>query len=106
MRPVAAPRLRILIADVAPEDARLRSILQGDDLAFVRTTRDMEEALKGPSFDLGVVSVQFDESRMFETLRYIQDRDGRRLPMACIRGDSASKHAFSVERYRQTVREL
>lgn len=96
-------RLRVLIADVAPEDARLRSILNGDDLQFVRTTREIEQVLEGDAFDLGVVCVQFDESRMFETLRYIRDRNARRLPVACIRGNSASKHAFSVEPYRQTL---
>ena len=110
MRAVAAPRLRTLIADVAPEDARLRSILAGDDLQFVRTTHDMEEALKGEAFDLSVVCIQFDESRMFETLDYIQKRSGgdggRRLPVACIRGDSASKHSQSLEPYRQTIGEL
>jgi len=103
MRAVAAPRLRTLIADVAPEDARLRSILAGDDLQFVRTTHEMEGALKGEPFDLSVVCVQFDESRMFETLDYIRRRSGSRLPVACIRGDSASKHSLSLERYRQTI---
>jgi hypothetical protein len=93
-------RLRVLIADVAPEDARLRAILQGDDLQFVRTTREMEEAIKAEPFDLGVVCLMFDESRMFETARYMR---GRSLRVACIRGNSASKHHVTIDRYRETV---
>jgi hypothetical protein len=106
MRAVQREKLRVLIANVAAEDARLRSILHGDDLQFVRTTRQIEQALEGDPFDLGVVCVQFDESRMFETLRYIQNRNAHRLPVACMRGDSASKRSFSLERYRHTVSEL
>jgi hypothetical protein len=103
MRRVTPPRLRVLIADVASEDARLRAILQGDDLRFVRTTREMEQALGAADFDLGIVCMMFDESRMFETLGYMR---GRGVPVTCIRGNSASKHNISMERYRQTVDEL
>ena len=92
----------MLIGDVAPEDARLKSILHGDQLHFVRNTRQLEEALDAPPpFDLGIVCLQFDESRMFETLRAIRTRE-RRLPVACIRGDSAA-HVLNVERYREPV---
>ena len=100
------PPLRVLIGDVAQEDARLRSILQGDELHFVRTGGEMERALDARSFDLGVVCLQFDESRMFETLHYLRGRDGTRLPVACIRGDSATRRSYSMERYREPLNSL
>ncbi len=103
MRPVPTPRLRVLIADVAPEDARLRAILHGDDLQFVRTTREMELMIAGEPFDLGVVCLMFDESRMFETVRFMRAHN---LRVACIRGNSAAKHQVKIDRYRQTVTEM
>ncbi|HYG55275.1 MAG TPA: hypothetical protein VD965_08250 [Burkholderiales bacterium] len=100
------PTTRVLIGDVAQEDARLRSILQGDELHFVRTTGEMERALDAQPFDLAVVCVQFDESRMFDTLRLLRAREGPHLPIACIRGDSAARHPFTMERYREPVTSL
>jgi hypothetical protein len=98
--------LRVLIGDVAQEDARLRSILHGDELHFVRTGGEMERALDARPFDLGVVCLQFDESRMFEALRYLRERNGARLPVACIRGDSATRQTYNMERYREPLASL
>src|SRR5688572_29313293 len=100
MHAMKPPRLRILIADVVALDARLRTILKGDELHFARTREEAAQALEAERFDLGVVCLLFDESRMFELLEHIGSSARlRQLPVACIRGDGVPCAPPQLDRY-------
>lgn len=74
---------KILVASVPEGQSLLKDTFAGKhDLHIVETMSQAEAALaeselkppqKGSSFDLVVCSVHFDDSRMFELLKYIRD---------------------------------
>jgi len=98
------PRLRILIADIAAVDARLQAILAGDALSFARTSGEAQRKLELAPFDLAVVCLRFDESRMFDLLGHIRDTPSlATLPVACVRGDGVHADAPAIERYRRSA---
>jgi hypothetical protein len=97
-------RLRILVADVASMDARIRAIFTGDDLSFVRTASEVEDALGETSFDLAVVCQRFDESKVLPLLQSIaQTRSSKDLPVACIRAPGATRTSSSPDAFEQSV---
>jgi hypothetical protein len=58
---------------VAPDtEDRVRRILAGHELHFVRGIHAAEDALKRDDIRLVVVGARFDESRMFDLLDYIR----------------------------------
>jgi CheY-like chemotaxis protein len=70
---------------------RLTRLMAGHELTAVTTLREACAALKENKFDLILVSVRFDESRLFDLLRYVK-ADGRlaRIPVACLYGLTGS----------------
>ncbi len=99
-----APRLRILVADVAAVDARLQAVLAGDALSFARTSDEAQRSLETARFDLAVVCLRFDESRMFDLLGYIRAAPRlAALPVACVRGDGVNVSSHALDRYRRTA---
>ncbi|HYL91289.1 MAG TPA: hypothetical protein VEU32_21240 [Burkholderiales bacterium] len=63
---------RVLVADVAEADATIRECLPGHELNFVRTLADAVRELRKNGYPLIVIGMHFDESRMFELLRYVR----------------------------------
>ena len=84
-----APRLRILVANIASMDARLQAILAGDALSFARSSDEARKRLEFAPFDLAVVCLRFNGSRMFDLLGHIRatPRLGR-LPVASVDFDT------------------
>jgi hypothetical protein len=77
------PRLRILLADSATVDARLQAILAGDALSVARSSDEARRRLESAPFDLAVVCLRFEESRMFDLLGHIRATPRlARLPVA------------------------
>jgi CheY-like chemotaxis protein len=75
----------ILVAD-GDADSRLQSILQGCELAYARTLEEAAHAALKRGFDLIVIDMHFDDSRMFDLLRYLRSEE--RLagtPVICMR---------------------
>lgn len=75
----------ILVAD-GDADSRLQSILHGCELSFARTLEEAAHAALGRSFDLIIIDMHFDDSRMFDLLRYLRSEE--RLsgtPVICVR---------------------
>jgi hypothetical protein len=100
--PMNAARLRILVADVAAMDARIRAVLHGDELAFARTAAEVETLLDASPFDLALVCRRFDDSKVFDLLRTIgEDRRLQGLPVVCLR--PAPPLAGAPDGYAQTV---
>ena len=98
------PRLKFLIADVAAMDARIRSILLGDELAFAHSQPQVEALLDQESFDLAIVCERF-ESRGFEMLRLLAAKRVA-MPVACIRLHNALTPPPLPDGYRATVTAL
>jgi len=71
-----------ILAAVAPDtERRLRRILSGHDLLFVKDLADAKAALD-PTIKLVFVGARFDESRMFDLLDYIRkDAEHRKIPI-------------------------
>ena len=68
---------RVLVADTPEGDRRLAAILAGCELKFVRTLDEARRALKDDGFDLVLIGVHFDDSRMFDLLRYMRANPGK-----------------------------
>jgi len=74
----------ILVADKQEGQARVRSALAGKfDLQFVSKLKEAEDRLiepetqskRGSRFDMLIVGIKFDDSRMFDLLRYVRSQD-------------------------------
>ena len=69
-------------------DERLRECLPGHDLTFVRTMHEAVSQLRRDGFQLLVIELNFDESRMFELLQYVRALPKYRdAPLMCVYGD-------------------
>jgi len=101
-------RKRILIADRPNGDRRLLEILAGHQVTFTRTMAEAERLLEQQDFDLIMVGVHFDDSRMFDLLRHVRS-SGRHAerPLACIRGHRfASAATISMDGLQVAARAL
>ena len=88
----------ILVADVREMRPRFGRILAGYELAFVGTLEAALRAMHERSFDLIVIGVHFDESRMFDLLRHVRlDERHRAKPVVCVRGHFLESSAISLE---------
>jgi CheY-like chemotaxis protein len=104
---VARTGASILVADVPETDRRLWSILEGHQLAFVRMLEEAMRVLGSQKYDLLLVGVQFDDSRMFELTRRVRsDSGGRDLPVVCFRGFRRGTIAISTETLEIVCRAL
>ena len=78
---------KILVADVPQMDGRYASALAGWELVRVRTLAQAHQALDAGRYDLAVIGVYFDDSQMFDLLRYIRaDDEHSEVPVVCVRG--------------------
>jgi DNA-binding response OmpR family regulator len=84
---------RILIADRLESDRRLAAILAGNELVFVRTLGEAQRMLRERRFDLVLVGVHFDESRMFDLMREVTDG----TQVVCVRSQQFQSHAITLE---------
>lgn len=83
----------ILVADQPENDRRLSAILQGHELVFVRTLGEALRALPGRRFDLVLVGVHFDESRMFDLVRTLAEG----TQVICVRSQHFHSPAITLE---------
>ena len=83
----------ILIADRPESDRRLAAILAGHELVFARTLGEALRVLRGRRFDMVLVGVHFDESRMFDLMRDVTE--GTRV--VCVRSQQFQSHAITLE---------
>ena len=78
---------RILVADTSDSDRRLSAILAGQDVMFARTIGEAQRLLAQQQFDLVMIGVHFDDSRMFDLVRAIRADDFQNeVPIVCVRG--------------------
>jgi hypothetical protein len=80
-------KARILIACVPQAYTRLFAILAGHELCYVSRLSDAQAALRADRFNMIMVGVHFDESKMFDLVREVRaDEKYGRVPIVCFRG--------------------
>jgi PleD family two-component response regulator len=83
----AAPRTPILVAATEAVAERLRRVLEGHDLKFVKTSDETMSLLAHGRFGMVILSVHFDESQMFSLLSDIRAHSKyRKVPILCVLG--------------------
>lgn len=98
---------KILVADTPEADRRLSAILSGYELVFVRTLEQAERSVRQAQFDLILVSVHFDESRMFDFLRHLQANGTHgKCPVVCTRSYRFMSPAITTDGLEITVKAL
>jgi CheY-like chemotaxis protein len=98
---------KILVADVPELDARLVSLLSDHKLFFVRTLDEAIRALEHEEFDLLIISVHFDDSRMFDLLRQARLKGRNKgIPIICVREPGLGFTAISSNTLEVTCRAL
>lgn len=66
----------------------MRACLPERQLAFARTLHEAISALRHDGFQLLVIELNFDESRMFELLQYVRALPKYKdVPVICVYGD-------------------
>jgi hypothetical protein len=76
---------RVLVADIPEMDEKIRECLPGHDLTFVRTMYDAIGKLRRDGFQLVVIGLDFDESRMLELLQYVRGLlRYKDVPVVCV----------------------
>jgi hypothetical protein len=82
---------RVLVASVGDLDGKIRECLPEHDLTFVRTMREAIAALRRDGFQMVVIGLEFDESRMLELLQYVRALPAyREIPVICVHADSVN----------------
>ena len=77
---------RILIASKRHAYTRLFAILPDYELSFVSTFDELQYILEHGQFQLIMIGVDFDESRMFDALHYVRaDKTRDSVPILCFR---------------------
>jgi CheY-like chemotaxis protein len=79
---------KILVAAFPGARGRVGAILHGYAVSFADTLSEAIRLCKQQRFDLILVGTRFDESRMFDLLRYlhVHEEPMRRTPLVCFRG--------------------
>jgi len=79
---------KVLAAATAEMDEKLQECLPGHELHFVRTMAEAIGALRHDGFQLVVIDLNFDDSRMLELLQYVRSLPAyREVPLMCVHGD-------------------
>ena len=80
---------KVLVADVPEMDEKLRECLPGHDLMFVRTMQQAIRELRHDGYQLVVIGLEFDESRMLELLQYVRSLPHYKdVPVICVHADN------------------
>lgn len=76
---------KVLVADVPEADPKIRECLPGHHLHFVRTLAEAVRELRRDGYQLIVIGMHFDDSRMFELLRYARSLPQHKdVPVICV----------------------
>ena len=96
---------RILLGVIPDLEARFRAILRGYEPTFVSTLQSALTELRSAKYDMVIVGVLFDESRMFDLLRQVHAMD-KDLPLVCVRSRLAISSPIVLEGLEVAVKAL
>jgi PleD family two-component response regulator len=98
---------KVLVADVPEMDEKVRECLPGHELTFVRTMFEAMRALRHDGFQLVVIGLRFDESRMLELLQYVRGLPVYRdVPVICVHGEQLTLSDAVIRNIDVAVRAL
>ena len=79
---------KVLVGNTPEMDDKIRDCLPGHELMFVRTMPEAVRALRHDGFQLIVIGLEFDESRMLELLQYVRTlAHYREVPVVCVHAE-------------------
>jgi hypothetical protein len=97
---------KVLIADGSGIDGRLSAIVKPHAPTFVRTLEEAKRELDRDGYDLIIIGVHFDESRMFDLLREVRaDERYQAKPVVCVASQRFDR-PINVERLAIATRAL
>ena len=99
-------RKRILVADTPDSDRRVAEILAGHEVVPVRTLAEAQRLLSQQAFDLVLIGVHFDDSRMFDLVRHVRAAGQTEPPVVCMRSHRFISPGLSVEGMEVAARAL
>jgi DNA-binding NtrC family response regulator len=98
---------KLLVADVPQVEARLAVVLALERPVFVHTLVAALKALAADDYDLVLIGVHFDDSRMFDLLREVRAGSrNRAVPIVCYRLRPLGFAALSTQVIEVTVKAL
>ena len=98
---------KVLVADVPAVQARVTAVLAQERLVFVHTLAAALRALAGEDFDLVLIGMHFDDSRMFDLLHAVRAGGrNRAVPIICYRMRPLAFMALSTQVIEVTVKAL
>jgi hypothetical protein len=98
---------RVLVADVAEMDEKIRQCLPGHELTFVRSMAHAIGGLRHGGFQLVVIGLHFDESRMLELLQYVRSLPAyREVPVICVHGEHLNLNLSVIKNIDVAVKAL
>jgi CheY-like chemotaxis protein len=98
---------KVLVADVPEVQARVAAVLAHERLVFVHTLAAALSALARDDFDLVLIGMHFDDSRMFDLLREVRAGGrNRSVRVACYRLRPFAFMALSTQVIEVTVKAL
>src|SRR5205085_7644080 len=78
--------VKILVAASSEPRAIIERVLAGHELTCAETMAQAEQFLRERTFDLIICTIVFDESKMFDLLRYAKSSpEWQRIPFVCVR---------------------
>lgn len=93
------PTPRILIAGIEESNPRLAAIFRDCNAKFVDTISEAQTELAAQRYDVILVAVRFDESRMFDFMRYLKAHESlSAVPVICYRSGRRALAATELGR--------
>jgi PleD family two-component response regulator len=98
---------KVLVADVPEADEKIRECLPGHDLHFVRTLGAAIRELRRDGYQLIVIGMHFDDSRMFELLRYVRTlHQHKDVPVICVQCEEVMLSEAVLKNMEDAVKAL
>ena len=98
---------KVLVADVPEVRARVAAVLAHERLVFVHTLAAALSALARDDFDLVLIGMHFDDSRMFELLRYVRTlHQHKEVPVVCVQCEEVMLSEAVLKNMEDAVKAL
>jgi PleD family two-component response regulator len=98
---------KVLVADIPAADEKIRDCLPGHDLHFVRTLGAALRELRRDGYQLIVIGMHFDDSRMFELLQYVRSLPQHKdVPVICVQCEEVMLSEAVLKNMEDAVKAL
>lgn len=98
---------KVLVADIPEADEKIRECLPGHDLHFVRTLGTAVRELRKDGYQMIIIGMHFDESRMFELLRYVRTLPHHNdVPVICVQCEEVMLSEAVLKNMEDAVKAL